>query len=135
MAADGPDLLHGRRRLVQSQGGQVKLVAGVCLQLLVQLLFSLLQHDTTWFETTSQQHVEQAGAVCSSHLQETEGALDEAALCVLLLAELHLQDGLLLLQQAEGLSRGGEEQLGVGTEANVWNTQIKQRLSVAAFPS
>lgn len=53
------------------------------------------------------------------HLQETEGALGEAALCVLLLAELHLEDGLLLLQHVEGLSRGGEQQLGVRTEASV----------------
>lgn len=42
VAADGPDLLDRRLRLFQTQGGQVKLVADVCLQLLVELLFTLL---------------------------------------------------------------------------------------------
>lgn len=44
---------------------------------------------------------------------------------ILLLAELCLEDGLLLLQQAEGLSRGGQQQLGVRTETNIWNTAFK----------
>lgn len=44
---------------------------------------------------------------------------------ILLLAQLCLEDGLLLLQQAEGLSRGGQQQLGVWTETNIWNTAFK----------
>lgn len=44
---------------------------------------------------------------------------------ILLLAELCLEDGLLLLQQAEGLSWGGQQQLGVRTETNIWNTAFK----------
>lgn len=58
-----------------------------------------------------------------SYLQQTEGALDEAAVRVHVLAELSLQDGLLLRHQAQSLSRGGQQQLGVRAETRIWTTQ------------
>lgn len=58
-----------------------------------------------------------------SYLQQTEGALDEAAVRVHVLAELSLQDGLLLRHQAQRLSRGGQQQLGVRAETRIWTTQ------------
>lgn len=57
-----------------------------------------------------------------SYLQKTEGALDEAARHVLLLAELRLQDGLLLLHQGQGHRGGGQQQLGVRTQTHIWTT-------------
>ena len=45
--------------------------------------------------------------------------LDEAALGVLFLAELSLQDGLLLCHQAQDLRRGGQQQLGVRAQARI----------------
>ena len=65
-------------------------------------------------------------SVCidGDYLQQTEGALDEAAMWVHVLAELSLQDGLLLRHQAQGLSRGGQQQLGVRAETPIWATQI-----------
>lgn len=57
-----------------------------------------------------------------SYLQKAEGALDEAARRVLLLAKLRLQDGLLLLHQGQGHRGGGQQQLGVRTQTHIWTT-------------
>lgn len=51
------------------------------------------------------------GRVSVCYHQQTEGALDEAALNVVFQAELRLQDGFLFLHQPQGLRRRGQQEL------------------------
>lgn len=57
------------------------------------------------------------------YLQKTKCSLDKAALDIIFLTQLSLQDSLLFCYQAEDLNWGGQQELGVRAETRIYTTK------------